>query len=151
MGHRNIVVAIVLAALAAAYAILAAGLPERAVPNTPGPAFFPWLITAAIVGLSAALLWQGMRAARGVPLRLDLNQIDRRAVLTLAVFALYLAMLPYAGFLLASVPFTAALIWLYGGRKPLLVAAGSLGMPVLLFYLFREIFSILLPAGLLGG
>ncbi len=150
MAHRNIVVAIVLIAVTAGYGIMAAGLPERAVPNTPGPSFFPWLITATVVGLSAALLWQGVRAARGVPLRLDLNRIDRRAGLTLAVFALYLAMLPHAGFLLASVPFTAALIWLYGGRNPLLVAAGSLGMPVLLFYLFREVFSILLPAGSLG-
>ncbi len=150
MAHRNIVVAIVLIAVAAGYGIMAAGLPERAVPNTPGPSFFPWLITITIGGLAAALLWQGVREVRGAGLPRGLGGFDRKAALTLVLFAVYLAVLPYAGFLMASVPFTAALIWLYGGRKPLLVATGSLAMPVLLFYLFREIFSILLPAGSLG-
>ena len=154
MGQRDITVALVLIAVAAGYGFLAAGLPERSVPNTPGPSFFPWLITIAISGLAAALLWQGVRAMRGAGLHPDPGGIDRKAALMLVVFAVYLGLLPVAGFLLAGIPFTAALILLYGGRNRLVVLAGSVGMPVLLFYLFREVFSILLPAGapgLVGG
>ncbi len=150
MGHRNIVVAIVLIAVAAGYGIMAAGLPQRAVPDTPGPSFFPWLITIAIGGLAAALLWQGVREVRGPGLPRGLGGFDRKAALTLVLFAVYLGLLPVAGFVLASIPFTAALIVLFGGRNRLVVLAGSLGMPVLLYYLFREVFSILLPAGALG-
>jgi len=153
MEQRNIVVALVLIAVATGYGIVAAGLPERAVPNTPGPAFFPWLITIVIFGLSAALLWRGVRGVRALPrgaFRLDLGTIDRHVLLTLVLFAAYLGLLPLAGFLLASIPFTAALIILYGEQKPTIVVAGSIGMPLFLYYLFREVFSILLPAGALG-
>lgn len=154
MGQRNITVALVLIAVAAGYGFMAAGLPQRSMPNTPGPSFFPWLITIAIGGLAAALLRQGVRAVRDDGFRPDPGGIDRRTALTLAVFAVYLGLLPVLGFLLASIPFTAALILLFGGRNRLVVMAASVGMPVLLFYLFREVFSILLPAGatgLLGG
>ena len=150
MEQRNIVVALVLIATAAGYGIVAAGLPDRAVPNTPGPSFFPWLITILVGGLSAILLWQGVRALPRSGFRVDLGGIDRKAALTLVLFATYLGLLPLAGFLLASIPFTAGLILLYGGRKPAVVLAGSVGMPVLLYYLFREVFSILLPTGGLG-
>ena len=150
MGQKNVVVALVLIAVAAGYGILAAGLPERTVPNTPGPSFFPWLITIAIAGLATALLWQGRRAMQGTGSGAGFSGFDRKAALTLVIFAIYLGLLPVAGFLLASIPFTAALILLFGGRNRLVVVAGSVGMPVLLFYLFREVFSILLPAGALG-
>jgi len=150
MGQRNIVVALVLIAVAAGYGLMAAGLPERAMPNTPGPSFFPWVITIAIVGLATALFWRGARAMGSAGSGAGLGGIDRKAALTLALFAVYLGLLPVAGFLLASIPFTAALILLFGGRNRLVVVAGSVGMPVLLYYLFREVFSILLPAGTLG-
>jgi hypothetical protein len=150
MGPRNIVVALVLIAIATGYGFMAAGLPERTMPNTPGPSFFPWLITIVIGGLATALLWQGARAMQGVSFGTGLGGIDRKAALMLVIFAVYLGLLPIAGFLLASIPFTAALILLFDGRNRLVVLAGSIGMPVLLYYLFREIFSILLPAGALG-
>ena len=150
MGQRNIVVALVLIAVAVGYGLMAAGLPERAMPNTPGPSFFPWLITITIGGLAATLFWQGRRALQGANLGMDLAGIDRKAALTLVIFAVYLGLLPIAGFLLASIPFSAALILLFGGRNRLVVATGSVFMPVLLYYLFREVFNILLPAGKLG-
>ncbi len=65
----------------------------------------------------------------------------------LGVFAVYLLALPFAGFPWAGIPFTAALMWLYGGRNRLLLAATSIGLPVFLFFLFRDVFHILLPLG----
>lgn len=150
MGQRNIVVALLLIAVAAGYGFMASGLPERSVPNTPGPSFFPWVITAMLAGLSAVLLWQGVRAMRGAGFHFDAAGIDRKAAAVLGAFTAYLLVLPYAGFVLASVPFTALLIQLYGGRHRLALVAGAIGMPVALFLLFREVFNILLPAGWLA-
>jgi hypothetical protein len=145
MALRNIVAAVALLALGIVYGYLAARLPERDLPNIPGPSFFPVLIAAILVGLSLALLWQGVREWRRTAPRLEMNGIDRKAATMLGVFALYVGAFPYAGFLLASIPFTAALMWLYGGRNKLLLAVVSIGLPIFLFFLFRDVFQILLP------
>jgi putative tricarboxylic transport membrane protein len=149
MARKNIAAAIGLLAFTAWYGVLTAGLPERAImPNTPGPSFFPWLITAALVALSVALLVQGItrlkreNGAAAVPFGF------KTPVLALASFAVYLAALPFLGFVAASVIFFASLMWLYGSRSPVMIAAGAVLCPVILFVLFRYGFNIILPRGL---
>jgi hypothetical protein len=154
MALKNIVAAGVLLVLGAAYGSLALLLPVRDLPNLPGPSFFPLLIAALVVGLSLALLWQGVQGLRGGAVRPDLGDVDRKPAVMLAAFAAYLAALPLAGFLVASIPFAALLIRLFGGRNRLLLAAVSIGLPIFLFVLFREVFGIILPTGayaLFGG
>ena len=151
MARRNIIAALVLIAVGAWYAFLTAGLPERTLPNTPGPSFFPGLIAGALLVLSACLLGQGMVMRRaGAAGRAG----DRRPSVyragALVWFAAYLAALPHLGFVVASVPFFAGLMLLYGGRGLAWLAGGSIGVPVVLFYLFREAFQILLPQGALA-
>lgn len=149
MAHKNIAAAIGLLAFTAWYALLTAGLPEREVmPNTPGPSFFPWLITAALSALSVALLVQGItRLKRGNGAAAAVYDA-KTPVLALASFAIYLAALPYFGFIPASVIFFAALMWLYGARNPVIIAAAAFAGPFILFVLFRYGFNIILPRGL---
>lgn len=149
MAWRNILAAAALLAFSAWYAWLATGLPERSLPNTPGPSFFPLLIVAFIALLSAALLYKGIMGLRtqekstrdGVP--------TRTAWFMLAAFAIYLTLLPVAGFILASIGFFAVLMLLYGERRPAVIALASTGVTVLLFLIFRYGFQIVLPRGLL--
>lgn len=147
MARRNLIAACVLLAFSLIYGVLTAGLPERTLPNTPGPAFLPWFITGGLVVLSAALLIQALRGpgdtARAAP-----SPIPSRGWLALGVFVVYLALVPWLGFLTASVPFFAVLTLLYGQRKPWLVALTAVMVPVLLFVLFRYGFQMLLPRGL---
>lgn len=145
MARRNLVAALVLLAVGICYAILTTGLPERTLPNTPGPSFFPWLIAGAILLLSVALLGQGLVAARAPGTGHATTPLPRRPVLALLWFAVYLAALPWAGFLWSSIPFFAGLMVLYGGRNWVLVGVSSVAIPVILFYLFRQVFQILLP------
>ena len=149
MAQKNIAAAMGLLAFTAWYAALTAGLPERAImPNTPGPSFFPWLITAALSALSIALLVQGITRLKGSN-GASAEPFDfKTPVLALASFAIYLAALPYLGFVPASVLFFAALMWLYGARNPFLIAAGAIAGPIILFVLFRYGFNIILPRGL---
>ena len=65
----------------------------------------------------------------------------------LGLFALYIALLPVAGFVVASIPFAAVMMWLYGSRNPLLVAIGAVVLPLLLSQLFGGVFRIPLPHG----
>ncbi len=147
MAYRDIIVAVPLLIIGVGYGVMAGQLPVTTTPGTPGPAFFPLLIAVAVAGLAAALLARGVRARRDETFRLEIPAEFRAQAAMLGLFAAYLLALPTAGFLAASIPFTAALMWLYGGRDRLLLAGVSIGVPVFLFFLFRDVFQILLPRG----
>jgi len=154
MARRNVIVGLVLAALAVVYGVFALQLPERNIEGTPGPGFFPELTAAILLILSAALVAQGARARHadgrdGAP-----RGLDMRGAAMLGLFAAYILSLPVAGFMVASVPFAAGAMWLYGGRNWLLLAAGAFALPLLLSLLFGQLFRIPLPHGswlMLGG
>jgi hypothetical protein len=59
--------------------------------------------------------------------------------------------LPTLGFILATLPLFAALMVLYGERRPLVVLVGAVVMTAVLYGLFRHGFNIFLPRGLLAG
>lgn len=147
MALRNIVAAVALLLVGAVYFYLAALLPARDIPNVPGPSFFPLLIAGIVILLAGALLWRGVRDLPHFAAEPGGDKPDRRPVVMLVAFAAYIAVLPFLGFMVASIPFAAVLIRLYGGRSRILLAAVSIGLPVFLFLLFREVFGILLPAG----
>ena len=125
MRRRNLIAALFLLALGAGYGILTTQLPVR------------------------TLLVQGLVGADGpVPPRAAGRQ---RAIWALGVFVVYLATLPGLGFILATAPFFAALMVLFGEARPLRVAVGAIVATGLLYLLFRHGFNVFLPTGLLKG
>jgi len=149
MGRRNVIAALVLLGLVATYAVLTTQLPDRTIPNTPGPSFFPWVVTGSLLVLAAGLLVQGLRQWSAGPGAAAPADGGARRTAGLVWFALYLAALPGLGFLVAGLPFFAGLMMLYGGARGVWVAVASVAMPVFLFYAFRDGFQILLPLGVL--
>lgn len=147
MPLRDTIAAIVLLAIAAVYGTLTSELPERLVPNTPGPAFFPTLIATIIAVLAATLLVRGISRLRGAPALSGEVTNSAKAVLMLVWFLAFLAGLPYLGFLVTAIPFFAGMMVLYGNRNPFVIVISSIAVPVALFFLFREGFNILLPSG----
>ena len=148
MANRNLIAGCVLMAFSLTYAVLTAGLPERSLPNTPGPAFFPWFVTTGLLILSVALLIQGQRVAKSSSEQPSPSNITFTGWIALGAFLVYLVLVPFLGFLTASVPFFAALTALYGQRNRLLVVVSAIAVPVLVFVVFRYGFQMLLPRGL---
>lgn len=149
MRRRNIIAALVLLALGAGYGILTSQLPTRSLPDTPGPPFFPWINTVVLLALSATLFVQGLVGANGpVPTG---SEGRLRAIWALGLFVVYLVILPGFGFLLATAPFFAALMVLFGETRVLRVAAGAIVATAALYLLFRHGFGVFLPTGLLKG
>jgi hypothetical protein len=149
MRKRNLLAAIVLIALGVIYGVLTSNLPTRNIENATGPSFFPWIITVCFLSLSIVLLIQGI-----LPMVSDIaptaSGVPRYRYLSALVVALvYLAVLPELGFIVASIPLYAALMWLYGERRPLWIIGGSVIVTVTTFFLFRDIFQIRLPSGIL--
>jgi len=151
MRLKNIVAALVLIALGAGYGFLTTGLPTRSLPNAPDPSFFPWIITGSLLLLSAILLAQGLAA----PHKARDNAVPapplRAPTVLLVAFAVYVALLSFAGFLVASVPFFAVFMVLYGERRWIAIGAASLVIPVILVLLFRHVLQVPLPTGVLAG
>ena len=150
MARRNITAAIVLLAICAWYAWLAAGLPERHVPNTPGPSFFPYVIVSLVAVLALSLLINGLMGVRNARLEAVSDGIGTLGAVMLGVFLCYLAVLPVIGFVLASILFFAVLMVLYGSRRPVVIGLASVLIPLGLFVLFRYGFQIVLPRGAWG-
>ena len=150
MAGRNVVAAIALLAFGALYAWLSTGLPERNMPNTPGPSFFPLVVVTLLIGLALALLVRGIADLRSGRDRVVPDSLPPGALPALASFLVYIAVLPYGGFVVSSVIFFAVLMRLFGGRKPLLIGAAATLIPGALFVVFRYGFQIVLPYGVLG-
>lgn len=151
MRNKNVVAALVLIALGAVYGYLTAGLPKRSLPDTPDPSFFPWIITACLLILSLALLVQGLKADRGAQPDVDTAGGLRAPTVFLTLFVAYVAALPFTGFVITSVPFFAALMWLYGERRWRWIGIVSFALPVVLVVVFRNGLHIPLPTGVLAG
>lgn len=146
MALRNLIAGSVLLICSLIYGLLTTQLPDRALPNTPGPAFFPWLITGGLTILSAALLLQGLRG-QGGSAQAAPAPVTARGWLALGVFVVYLLVLPTLGFVIASIPFFAVLTVLYGQQNRVLVIITAVAVPALLFVVFRYGFQMLLPRG----
>ncbi len=150
MRRKNIIAAVVLIACAILYGVMTANLPVRTLPNTPDPSFFPWINTVIILVLSVWLLVRGLKqpAMERTP-----NVTGRfgRAVWALGVFVTYVAVMPSLGFILATVPFFAVMMVLFGERRPIWVGSGAICATLLLYALFRYGFGVFLPRGLLAG
>lgn len=155
MRRRNIAAAAALIVLGLVYGYLAWELPVRSLPNTPGPSFFPLVVTVVILALSAALLIQALAVERdppASPCEKAAGIRDRRSAgFLLLVLLAYVVLLPTLGFILATIPLFAVLMVLFGERRPLLVAVGALAMAAILYGIFRHGFGVFLPRGLLTG
>lgn len=151
MRRRNLISAIILLGLGIGYAGLTSSLPTRAIGSTTQPSFFPWIIAAIFITLSASLLYQGLRPVTDNDVPKSPNVTRDKYVWGFVAFVVYLALLPTLGFIAANIPFFGVLMFLYGERRPTWLAVGAIGISVAVFFLFRELFQIRLPSGILSG
>ena len=147
MALREIIAAVGLLVFCGLYTWATFHIPDRTIPNTPGPSFFPFVIITLIAVLSVAMLFKGlggMRSGDAGPLQVAYARLP---ILMLAAFMVFLVVLPWAGFLVSGIVFFAVLMTLYGSRSPVRIALWSLGLPIVFYLIFTEIFQILLPVG----
>ena len=147
-ARRELIAAVALIALGIGYGWLTAGLPERVMPNTPGPRFFPWIVTISLLALAVTLLVRALRRPSSQTEEEPGIVSGRgRGAAALGAFVVYTLALPAVGFLAATVPFFAVLMALFGERRWWLLGICALVVPILVFVLFRHGFQIILPTG----
>lgn len=149
-----------LACLVASLALLAAtrGLPEASLLVPVGPGFYPRIILGITAIISALLVVNDLvarRRAAAVPPPVapvtGKGANYTLVVLTFAIFGLYVGLLPYVGFRIATFCFVAALQatlepprglrgWARVGMTALITALAS-------YFVFERYLSVLLPRG----
>lgn len=133
---------------------------SRGVPHSPmvpiGPIFYPRILFVVTALLSAALVAADVRARRrrrapgpaGVPVRY------RLVVITFAIFAAYVAALPWLGYRVATFFFVGGLATALEpprGARWAVVAALAVLTTVATYLVFETYLSVLLPRGRLTG
>jgi putative tricarboxylic transport membrane protein len=130
------------------------GLPQPALVPI-GPAYYPRLLFIVTAALSLALVVGDVlrrgRLASGSPAP---RARYRLVVVTFAIFAAYVVLLPAIGYRLATFLFVGGLqaaLEPPRGRRWWLVLSVALGTTLLTYYVFERYLSVLLPRGRLTG
>lgn len=161
-GERVFAVVLVgLSAVALWQSALISTVEGPAVRRLTSPAVFPMLASAVMLVSALAVLGDVLRRSRGVPSgdraegagarrrvgRALADVLPRRLVVVTALIALYVASMPWLGFVVGSGAFLFA-AFLYLWRRPwwvsLALAVVSLA---LVWAVFRLLFEVVLPAG----
>ena len=145
-ARRDFLAGTLLLIVSLGYGVLTLVLPNRSLPNTPGPALFPTIISGGLIFLSIALVIQSIRSDETA--RTIGAGFERARSFALIGFLVFIVLLSYAGFVVSSIPFFAGMMWLYGERRVVVVAVSALFVPLLLYYVFRFGFQVLLPVGI---
>ena len=150
MNKRNFFASIILIVLCGCYAYFTANLETRNIQNTTQPSFFPWIITGCLAILSFSLLLQSLLTTKRQTLKK--KPVPRDLIIIGFLISLaYLLLLPVLGFLGGNILFFAGLSRIYGEKNILKICLFSVIISIFIFYLFRNVFQIQLPIGILGG
>jgi putative tricarboxylic transport membrane protein len=142
-----------------------------------GSQFLPQVVSIGIFLLSLILLYQGIKQMKAIKKveALDTKNIDEKqvvtaenvvikeqhedpkqylgVVITLGLIIIYVALLPYLGFILASIAYLFTQMCLLAHkskRKYWLFLVISIMVSVSVYYLFKNVLYLMLPAGILG-
>lgn len=144
--RSDVIAAGLLIALSAAVFVVSADFPGGR-GGDPGAAFFPRLIAGTIAVLAFGLLVKDVTTSERDAHEIDLAIVRRLAVVT-AFPTLYIFVMPLVGFPLTTIAFLAGLMWYSGARSVPIVLGSSIGVMLVLYYLFGVLFQVPLPEGL---
>ena len=146
MKQKNIIAGVVLLVAALAYGWLALQLPDRALTGALGPGFFPTIIAGLLILFSATLVIQGVfitpdgdPPARGPGFA--------RAATALFGFFIYVAVLRFTGFMIASIPFFAFMMVMFGERRIAWLVISPFVLTFALYALFEQGLYLSYPFG----
>ena len=150
--------AIVLLALSALWIQLAVNLPFPAFARVAkmGPGHYPIAVAGLMAILAILLLWQTFRSEKRVESAEDVEDQSRDSrgfrhlIIGFGFFLAYVILVPFIGFVMASIVFVFCFIRLIGKFNYLLSGTLALVIPALLWAVFAYLLTVPLPKGPFG-
>ncbi len=152
-GQGHVVVGILGLCLAGGYAITAINTLPLGVPSRPGPAAYPLLVAVILVITSIGIIWErasGQSGDSAEPFELPKGADLRRLLGVIASIIVYLAILPYAGHLLASSLLAVSVVRVIRPASWLSTIVTGLAISISAYVLFVLVLGVQLPKGVLG-
>jgi len=113
----------------------------------------PVALSVALIGLSLVLLGWSLRRPSETPRQAETPGSNTgslaplmRVAIVVAQTVVYIAALPWLGYLLASSIFFGGLSLVYGNRKPLSILVVMVSVPLVLMLFFEKFMIVLLPS-----
>lgn len=114
------------------------------------PGFFPRLAATFIVGLSLlfiliTVVFEGETKA---PISGQIRwRVFWYVIGTIAIMILYVSLIEWLGFIIATVISMAGMMVLYGFRRWIVIALMSVGLPLFIYFFALKVMYVLFPAG----
>jgi putative tricarboxylic transport membrane protein len=113
------------------------------------PRFFPYLVSLAMLLLSAILMFKALRPSAEPIKKEPSRRLEPSAVICIAVFIAYQQAIAYIGFIPASFLALISLMILYGFRNWIMIVIFSAALIAILSFFFEKVAQVPLPRGLL--
>lgn len=117
--------------------------------QTPGPGYIPLLTGLCMMLLAGILVFRDVRRDRETLSSLFRGTNWLRVMSTIAVLLSYTILLPYIGFLIASVLLMYYLIRAAGSYRRAVAAVAAILFSACSYYVFAALLEVALPVGLL--
>jgi type VI protein secretion system component VasK len=164
MKLANIILSVITALLSVYVFYVCIQFPE-VVDSVPGPGIWPRAVSICLFVVSLFLLFRTIFSKKdrnekeNVPdsdnsqekTRVFLNQKMFRVYIMMGIAVVYLGLMMLAGFIIATALFIAVIMIFMDEKKILFALAVGLGSSLGMYFLFYQVFRIILPPGLLFG
>lgn len=114
------------------------------------PGFFPRLAAGFIVGLSILLILVTtfFGDKRDVSISAQIRwRVFWYVIGTIAIMILYVYLIEWLGFIIATIMSMAGMMVLYGFRRWIVIGLMSIGLPVLIYFFALKVMYVLFPTG----
>ena len=115
--------------------------------GTPSPRIIPGMCLVLMLFFSVVLIIQSLVFKKERVVEFDWNK-EKPAILLIALLCLYVALMLLIGFIPASAITFIVILFFCGERKPFIYIF-TIAAAVGIFFLFKYVFTVSLPAGLL--
>lgn len=118
--------------------------------GVPGPGLWPGVIAAGLILVSAGLLLHTVMGKRKEEDEAPgmLSEGPRRVYITMGILIIYVALLPYLGFILSSVIMLFALIQWFGTYKIWLSLPVAIAMTLIIYFVFKSLLNVPVDFGI---
>ena len=151
MKKMNLIFAGLCAAIGVLLIALAAGYPTAADYGTgvPGPGLWPIVISALMLAMSALLVMKSLKmpAEKNVDVPMW-NEGTKRVYITMGILFVYVALLEFLGFIIATTVMEAIFIQWFAKKKPWITVILALVVTLVIYCVFQYVLNV--PVGSFG-
>ena len=145
MKKGNLVLAAICAVLGIGVIAMASGYPKAADYGTgvPGPGLWPIVISIVLLACTAILLFRTLKMPPEKDSKIELwTTGTRRVYLTMGILMVYLLLLPFLGFIIATFVLELIFIQWFAKKNPVITVVISAAITMVVYCAFRFLLNV---------